>query len=96
MGTGSFPILVIVTSTGKCVTQRRTLVNICWINAHFDECVQMGSGWETEGEREGRMMNLGIKELPVQRKRKMVDDKIRLQDPELRVKWQIKEKGLTW
>lgn len=41
------------------------------------------------------MMNLGIKELPVQRKRKMVDDKIRLQDPELRVKWQIKEKGLT-
>ena len=80
MGTGSVPVLVIVTSSGKCVTQRRSLVNICWINAHFDECVQMGSGWATEDEWEGRMMNLGIKELPVQRKRKMVNDKIHLQD----------------
>lgn len=80
MATGSVPVLVIDTSAGKCVTQRRSLVNICCINAHFDECVQMGSGWEIKGEREGSMMNLGIKELPVQRKRKMMNDKIHLQD----------------
>lgn len=71
------------------MAQRRSLVNFCWINGHFNEYMQTGSVW-------GRKMNPGIQELLVQRERQVVNDSIHLQD---QLNWGLigrSRKGLSW
>lgn len=78
------------------MAQRRSLVNFCWINGHFNEYMQTGSVWEAGSEWEGRKMNPGIQELLVQRERQVVNDSIHLQD---QLNWGLigrSRKGLSW